>query len=425
MNKKEFNLERMKEFMELEVTSKSLRENFDDILKAIVDLPSRALKILVKFKELSDEEFKQVIDCIKKYSEDAEYSVVGVINTDYIDTSLGIKGKSEFIHIYTENFEAPVLLIDSLNKRMVIQIEELYIKDLEEIKKDITQTDLVSDNIVSCIREPIRETLGEDSPLLKKIDTYGDTKIEGQINESWNPSEITAVRCKDLDIYYGMKPNKEDIPFDDMAYYMSILSNLDILSVYQAEKGVKQVTDTLKYNLMKLSFEESLPVSAILRDHKLLRELKYRTIKAMVSEQIYKNELIEEKGLPASEDGYSVAEFINEYNRYYNLCLTTTYFELNIEPNLNGFKNSKRVREIFNMCKEMYIDFIQRLVDIDMHALMKDGGFASVYHYTRQKASLAKAIAARAMHSELSEMLEKLKSNEETNKIESGEIKLS
>lgn len=425
MNKKEFNLESMKKMMGLEVTSKSLRDNFDDILRTMVDLPSRGLKIIVKFKELSDEEFKQVIDCIKKYDSDADYSVVGVMDIDFKDMINGTKGKSEFVYMYTENYVTPVILVDSLNKSLYIQKEELFISDLDEIKKDITQTDLVSENIVTCIKEPIKEILGEDHPILKKVERYSNVEIEGQINQSWNPCETTSVRCKDLDIYYGMKPNEEDIVSDDMAYYMSILSNLDIISVYQAEKGVKQVADTLRYCLMKLSSDESLPISSILRDHKLLRELKCRTIISLLSETISKNELIEKNGLPSSEDEYTIGDFINVCNRHFNLCLTTLYLDLNIEPNVNGFKNSERVLAIFNMCKEMYLDFIKRLYNMDIDVLLKDGGFASLYHYTRQKVSMTKYMAAKSMHADLSELLEKWKSTEESEKIESGEIKLN
>ena len=425
MNKKEFNLESMKKMMGLEVTSKSLKDNFDDILKAMVDLPSRGLKIIVKFKDLSDEEFKQVIDCIKKYNDDADYTIVGVMDIDYKDMTSGTKGKSEFIYMYTENYITPVILVDSLNKTLYIQKEELFISDLDEIKKDITQTDLVSENIVTCIKEPVREILGEDHPILKKVERYSNVEIEGQINQSWNPCETTAVRCRDLDLYYGMKPNKEDVIFDDMTYYMSIFGNLDIISVYQSEKGIRQVADTLKYCLMKLSSDESLPISSVLRDHNLLRELKRRTIKDLISEWISKNKLIEENGLPSSEEGYTIGDFINEYNRHFNLCLTVLYLDLNIEPNVNGFKNSERVLAIFNMCKEMYLDFIKRLYDMDIDVLLKDGGFALLYHYTRQKVSMSKYMVAKSMHADISELLEKMKSAEDSEKIESGEIKLN
>lgn len=427
MNNK-FNFEKMKEMMELEVTSKSLKDNLDNILKAMVDLPSRALKIIVEFKELNNDEFKQVTDCVKKYEGEAEYNIVGTMDIEYQGAEdKNRNGRSEFIYMYTEDFDTPVLLIDSLNKRFIIHTEEIYMNNLDKIKEDITQTSLVGNNVVNCIIDPVKEILGEDHPILKRMNTYYYTEIQGQLNESWNPCEATAEKCIELDLSYSLKIGKKDvdISFDDMACYMSLLSNLDLLSVYQAERGVKQVSDTLRYNLMKLSMTESLPVDSILRDHKLLREVKKRTLKALVSEYIAKNELIEEKGLPSSDDSYSIADFINEYNRIYNLCITSLFLELDIEPNVTGFKSSERVLEIFKICKEMYIDFINKLLSIDINTLTKDGGFASVYHYLRQKASMFKYEAAKSMHSEISELLEQFQSREDSDKIESGEIKLS
>ena len=421
--KNKFDFEKMKEMMGLEVTSESLKGNFDDIIKTMIDLPTRGLKLIISFKNLSSKEFDDVIKCVIANEPDSEYSIVATTETEYIGNSQELSGKTKVLFIFTEDYEIPVIILDSLNKRMIINIDDLYLKDLDDLKEDISKSEYVNNAIVSIIQEPVKEVLGEDNIILEKVKHFKDVDINGKFNDTWNPLAATTIACKELNTYQEL--NEEDVEkFDDFSMIMSLLSNMDLLSVYQAEKGVKQVSDGVRYNLMKLSIEESLPVDVILRDKKLLVELKRRTINGLLVETIAKNELIENNDLTEDDRSYTIADFINENNRNFTLCLTVIMIEFNISPNLNGLKNKDRITELFESTKRMYIDFINNLFEIDIKTLLKEG-FYTVHHYGRHKINITKYQAAKQMKSELSEMLERLKSSEDSEKIESGEIKLN
>lgn len=422
MNKK-FNFEKMKETMVLEVNTKSIKDHREDIIKTMVDLPTRGLKLVVDFKKLTSEEFDEVIKCIITHESESEYNIVATTETEYIGTDNEKSGKTKVLFIYTEDFDIPVIVIDSLNKRMLINIEDLYMGNLEEMKNNISKSSVVNNSMVTYIEEPIENILGKDSPILAKVSTFDDINITGKFNDTWNPLSATCIPCEELDKYYELTRNEND-EIDDFSMIISLLSNMDLISVYQAEKGVKQVLDGTRYNLMKLSIEESLPIDAVLRDHKLLKELKHRTINGLITETIAKNELIEKKNLVDLEQSYKIADFVNENNRNFTLALTTLMIEFNVSPNVNGFRQKDRVLELFNSTKNMYIDFIKNLFDTDINVLLKEG-FNVIHHYARHRVSINKYQAAKEVRSELTEMLEQLTSREESDKIENGEIKLS
>ena len=422
MNNK-FNFGKMKEMMMLEVNTKSLKDHREDIIKTMVDLPTRGLKLVVDFKKLTSEEFNEVIKCIITHESESEYNIVATTETEYIGTDNEKSGKTKVLFIYTEDFDIPVIVIDSLNKRMLINIEDLYMGNLEEMKNNISKSSVVNNSMVTYIKEPIENILGKDSPILAKVSTFDDINITGKFNDTWNPLSATCIPCEELDKYYELTRNEND-EIDDFSMIISLLSNMDLMSVYQAEKGVKQVLDGTRYNLMKLSIEESLPIDAVLRDHKLLKELKHRTINGLITETIAKNELIERKNLVDLEQSYKIADFVNENNRNFTLALTTLMIEFNVSPNVNGFRQKDRVLELFNSTKNMYIDFIKNLFDIDINVLLKEG-FNVIHHYARHRVSINKYRAAKEVRSELTEMLEQLTSREESDKIENGEIKLS
>ena len=414
---------KMKEMMALEVNSKSLKDNREDIINTMVNLSTRGLKLVLGFKRLTSEEFDEVIRCIIEHGDESEYNIVAVTKTDYIGTDSGKSGETKVLFIYTTDFDIPVVVIDSLNKRMLINVDNLYMGNLEEMKNNISKSEFVKDIMVSVIREPLSEVLGEDNPILEKVNTFGDIDITGRFNDTWNPLSATTTPCGELDEYYELDKYKK-YEIDDFSMIMSLLSSMDLMSVYQAEKGVRQVSDGIRYNLMKLSMEESLPIDAILRDHKLLKELKRRTLNGLISETIAKSQLAEREGLDAIDQSYKISDFVNENNRNFTLCLTALMIEFDVEPNVNGFSQQDRVLELFNSTKRMYLDFIDKLLDIDLNDLLKDG-FNTVYHYTRHKVAISKYQAAKEVRSELMDMLDRLKSDDEVEDIENGKIKLS
>ena len=422
MNEK-FDFEKMKEMIALEVNTKSLKDHREDIIKTMVDLPTRGLKLVVDFKKLTSEEFDEVIKCIITHESESEYNIVATTETEYIGTDNEKSGKTKVLFIYTEDFDIPVIVIDSLNKRMLINVEDLYMGNLDEMKNNISESSIVNNSMVTYIKEPIENILGKDSPILEKVSTFGDINITGKFNDTWNPLSATCIPCEELDKYYELTRDKND-EIDDFSMIISMLSSMDLMSVYQAEKGVRQVLDGTRYNLSKLSIEESLPIDAVLRDHKLLRELKRRTISGLITETIDKNELIERKNLVDLEQSYKIADFINENNRNLTLALTALMIEFNVTPNVNEFRQKDRVLELFNSTKNMYIDFIKNLFDIDIDVLLKEG-FNVIHHYARHRISINKYQAAKEARSELTEILERLKSNEEVDDIENGKIKFS
>ena len=414
---------KMKEMMVLEVNSKSLKDNREDIINTMVNLSTRGLKLVLGFKRLTSEEFDEVIRCIIEHGDESEYNIVAVTKTDYIGTDSEKSGETKVLFIYTTDFDVPVVVIDSLNKRLLINVDNLYMGNLEDMKNNISKSEFVKDIMVSVIREPLVDVLGEDNPILEKVNTFGDIDITGRFNDTWNPLSATTTPCGELDEYYELDKYKK-YEIDDFSMIMSLLSSMDLMSVYQAEKGVRQVSDGIRYNLMKLSMEESLPVDTILRDHKLLKELKRRTLNGLISETIAKSQLVERTGLDAIDQSYKISDFVNENNRNFTLCLTALMIEFNVEPNVNGFSQQDRVLELFNSTKRMYLDFIDKLLDIDVNDLLKDG-FNTIYHYTRHKVAISKYQAAKEVRSELMDMLDRLKSSDEVEDIENGKIKLS
>lgn len=414
---------KMKEMMALEVNSKSLKDNREDIINTMVNLSTRGLKLVLGFKRLTSEEFDEVIRCIIEHGDESEYNIVAVTKTDYIGTDSEKSGETKVLFIYTTDFDIPVVVIDSLNKRMLINVDNLYMGNLEEMKNNISKSEFIKDIMVSVIREPLSDVLGEDNPILEKVNTFGDIDITGRFNDTWNPLSATTTPCGELDEYYELDKYKK-YEIDDFSIIMSLLSSMDLMSVYQAEKGVRQVSDGIRYNLMKLSMEESLPIDAILRDHKLLKELKRRTLNGLISETIAKSQLVEREGLDAIDQSYKISDFVNENNRNFTLCLTALMIEFDVEPNVNGFSQQDRVLELFNSTKRMYLDFIDKLLDIDLNDLLKDG-FNTIYHYTRHKVAISKYQAAKEVRSELMDMLDRLKSSDEVEDIENGKIKLS
>lgn len=414
---------KMKEMMALEVNSKSLKDNREDIVKTMVELPTRGLKLIVDFKRLTTEEFDEVIKCIITHESESEYNIVATTKTEYIGTDNEKSGETKVLFIYTADFDVPVVVIDSLNKRLLINIEDLYMRKLKDMKTNISKSSVVNNIMVTFIKEPIENILGEDSPILEKVNTFGDIGITGRFNDTWNPLAATCTPCEELDKYYELTRDKND-EIDDFSMIISMLSSMDLMSVYQAEKGVRQVSDGIRYNLMKLSMEESLPVDVILRDHKLLKELKRRTLNGLISETIAKSQLVERAGLDAIDQSYKISDFVNENNRNFTLCLTALMIEFDVEPNVNGFNQQDRVLELFNSTKRMYLDFINKLLDIDLNDLLKDG-FNTIYHYTRHKVAISKYQAAKEARSELMDMLDRLKSSDEVEDIENGKIKLS
>lgn len=414
---------KMKEMMALEVNSKSLKDNREDIINTMVNLSTRGLKLIIDFKKLTSEEFDEVIRCIIEHESESEYNIVATTKTEYIGTDSEKSGETKVLFIYTADFDVPVVVIDSLNKRMLINIEDLYMEKLEDMKTNVSKSSIVNNTMVTFIKEPIENILGEDSPILEKVNTFGDIDITGRFNDTWNPLVATCIPCEELDKYYELTRDKND-EIDDFSMIISILSNMDLMSVYQAEKGVKQILDGVRYNLMKLSMEESLPINAVLRDQTLLAKLKRRTLNGLITETIAKSELIERKGLVGLDDRYKISDFINENNRNFTLVLTALMIEFNITPNVNGFRQKDRVLELFESTKRMYLDFINNLFDIDVNVLLKEG-FNLIYHYARHRISINKYQAAKEVRSELTELLEGLKSSEEAEDIENGKIKLS
>ena len=91
---------KMKEMIALEVNSKSLKDNREDIINTMVNLSTRGLKLIIDFKKLTSEEFDEVIRCIIEHESESEYNIVATTKTEYIGTDSEKSGETKVVYLH-------------------------------------------------------------------------------------------------------------------------------------------------------------------------------------------------------------------------------------------------------------------------------------------------------------------------------------
>lgn len=399
--KNEIKFEELKNIMRKDVNSKNLIENKDIILQSMVDLPTRCVIVKVRFFDFTDIEFGKIVNAIKEYGRESEYTILST--------------PDGYIFIATVDYDKPIVCIDIKDKSLHVCANYIYPVEFKDDLNNIRE--FIEDDYENIIKEPVEKILGDDDPLYEKVcDFTSNTVLSYKTNPTWDLLEKVSSPNTELDKYCNVEKNW----FDEFTYYITIFSNIDLIGMYQSERIIDKFRKALDINLMLLSNEESLPVSSILRDFRLLKKLKYKTLDFIISKEIQK--LINEEKVGITDDRI-LSNMVNRYTDYFNLVLNCKFIELDIKPNLNGFRRMKKISKIYDTCLKEYRLFIT--VNLDTYDNWEKYGLLWLYIVNEQDIEINKAAAISSLKSNVDDLMARLNSRFEERQIEDGEIKLN